>query len=261
VKKWLYFFCLAWMVSAGVASANATTFQCDSKALIADAEVASLIDAVEKRYHTVQDLSAQFQQTSYFAGLDRTQSSKGKVYFKSPGMMDWQYEEPTKQRFVSDGTTVWFYEPDEQAPQVTIADFKKSFSSEVPVSFLLGIGSLKKDFTIKTACRNTGEILMQLSPKKPDPNLSKFFLFVRSSDHSITGARIVDAGGNETTILLSDRKFNIKLKSARFSFSIPRGTFIVDNRKHSFLHKPLEELNLLKTVGGGSDNDGPAVHE
>ncbi len=55
--------------------------------------------------------SARFEQTIRFS--DGTmQRYQGEVDVLTPGRFRWRYTEPYKQLFVSDGQTIWHYEPD-----------------------------------------------------------------------------------------------------------------------------------------------------
>lgn len=196
--------------------------------VIPEKEYESLLKSVENRYGEISDVAANFVQRSFFLGLSRTVKSRGTVYFKRPGMMDWSYEEPEKQRFVGDGTFLWFFQP--ALNQVTVTDFKSSFSSDLPVSFLIGVGSIREQFSLRSACRNGEEIELKLESKKPDPNLDDFTLWLRSSDYTPIGANVVDVSGNETQINMHEIIINSNLPEERFKFEIPAGVDIIDQR-------------------------------
>ena len=87
----------------------------------------TLVAAVEAQYKEFSELTAKFTQYSFFIGLGRKKEikSEGTVAFKKPGKMSWEYKTPEAQSFVTDGDTLWFYQPD--LKQVTLGDFKKSF--------------------------------------------------------------------------------------------------------------------------------------
>src|SRR5262245_51305470 len=71
--------------------------------------------AVQKRYEGVCDVSAQFIQTTHGARLGTTPenpaASRGRVTLAKPGKMRWTYEDPEPSVVVSDGKTVWIYDP------------------------------------------------------------------------------------------------------------------------------------------------------
>lgn len=188
-------------------------------------EQGGLLKDVGNRYRDITDLKSRFEQHSYFLGLDQRVVSHGQVAFKKPGMMDWVYADPEPQRFVADGQTLWFHQPEQN--QVTIGAFTQAFSSDLPVSFLLGIGNLEEDFTLKRACNSSRGIVIELEPKKKDTSLDQFSLLVSKQDRQPLGAKVVDAGGNETEIVFDGTQFNVGVDQKQFEFEIPKGTDIV----------------------------------
>ncbi len=202
----------------------ATAFDCN-----APAQAKDLLSKIESRYGTINDLSAGFSQESYLLGADERRYSIGTVKFLKPGKMDWLYGEPDIQRFVADGKNFWWYQP--ALSQVTVTDFKAGFSSDLPVSFLLGLGKLTKSFKLETACLGRRGIVAQLSPLDRSESLDRFALVVDASDFTPIGAKIIDAGGNETTIVFNEYPIiNSNLPDERFRFDPPKGTDVVDQR-------------------------------
>lgn len=188
-----------------------------------------ILDRVENSYKAISSLSAKFKQESSFLGFAEKSESSGEVLFQKPGKMDWQYFAPESQRFVSNGKTLWFYQPDLE--QVTLSNFNESFRSDLPVSFLLGIGSLQKTFTYKKSCvTKNGNLVIELLPKSEDQSVQEFFLLVNSSNYSPEGAKIIDASGNQTTILMESIALNPSLGNVSFSLEIPRGVDVIDQR-------------------------------
>src|SRR5689334_7489672 len=71
----------------------------------------ALAQALDKRYRTIKDFTADFVQT-YRGGALRTQArERGTVKIRKPGQMRWIYESPEKKEFVSDGHTIYSYFP------------------------------------------------------------------------------------------------------------------------------------------------------
>jgi len=218
-----------------------------------------LIEGVEAGYLQTSSISADFFQTSFFVGLDKREVSKGSVWFARPGKMNWDYQHPDPQRFVSDGATIQFYQP--KLNQVTLTSFKEAFSSELPVTFLLGLGSLSKSFNSLGICKIEEGTLIKLAPKADDASLSSFVLLVDRTSLAPLGAKVVDLGGNETAILLVNAKYNTPIPASAFEFKIPKGVDIIDNRSgnnldstqstsESITQKPtgqsVNEENLIK---------------
>ncbi|MCB0358074.1 MAG: outer membrane lipoprotein chaperone LolA [Bdellovibrionales bacterium] len=233
---------LGCLIGASSEAMAAERFRCQQE--LAYPEGQRLLEETESQYRTVQDLSAEFVQYSYFAGLDRGEHSKGTVRFKKPGRMDWLYTDPERQRFVADGATLWYYQP--SVNQVTVGEFTSAFSSELPVSFLLGIGSLAESFSLKRTCRTDGDIFFELAPLQTDPSLQAFQLLVDPETKLPVGAKTFDVGGNETQITLVAPKVDQGVKDAAFAFVPPRGVDIIDNRTAAPVRsKPIFEEDVV----------------
>ncbi len=159
--------------------------------------------------------------------------------------MDWSYNKPEIQRFIADGHTLWYYQPKDR--QVTIGDFRESFESDLPVSFLMGLGKLSENFTLKESCKVERGLKLSLQPKNHEGSMQSFELLVSETRYLPLGAQVVDAGGNETKISLFNLNWDKSFEDQSFVFSIPRGVDIIDNRKKVALHPlaPLKEDDLL----------------
>lgn len=202
------------------------SFTCKSKIPAGDFQ--DIIENVEDEFNDTDDFAAQFIQKSYFVGLDRSDYSRGEIFFKRPAKMKWNYQAPEEQQFVVDGQNVWFYQP--VLKQVTVGDFESSFRSDMPVSFLLGLNSIRDRFFIENMCRTENGIKISLKPKQDDGNLKTFELLVKADNYVILGAQIDDFGGNETTIGFSAIQLNRKLAENMFVFNVPKGADIIDHR-------------------------------
>lgn len=226
--------CAFCILLAAHSAAAATVFDCVSAGPKGEGQ--GLLKKVEARYETIKDLAAGFSQESYLLGADERRYSTGTVKFLKPGRMDWLYGEPDVQRFVADGQSFWWYQP--ELSQVTVTDFKAGFSSDLPVSFLLGLGKLTKSFTLESTCRGRRGIVIKLAPlDKTDKSLDRFSLVVDQTDFTPIGAKIVDAGGNETLIVFTEIIVNSGVADSAFKFDPPHGVDIVDQRG---LHAPAE---------------------
>lgn len=182
---------------------------------------------VQNSYRLVKGLEAVFFQSSTLLGMNERIVSRGNLKFLKPGMMDWSYIEPTPQRFVTDGSTVWYYEPG--VNQLTIGSIGNTFSSDVPVSFLLGIGDLSESFTEEKVCKNDKGVLITLSPKKQDQNIKTFLLLVDEKNYLPIGVRLVDSGDTSTEFIFKNNNANVSFSTDEFTFSPPKGVDIVYN--------------------------------
>ena len=216
------------------------------KSTISQENYSKLLANVTNASEKTTSLTATFSQTSYFLGLDKIEASTGRVSFQKVAKMRWDYLTPTKQLFIMDGENVWFYQPEQN--QAIVTDFYNSFKSDVPVSFLLGLGKLSETFDVQSACNTSAGILLTLVLKKSDDSLDKFYLLVRKSDYAPIGVKIIDLGGNETSILFNNLQLNTKINASEFTFVPPKGADIIDNRSAM----PTLKRNAGQNIGQGT---------
>src|SRR5687768_9546747 len=78
-----------------------------------DGSADAVAAAVQGFYDQTRDVSAAFFQTYVNKLYQRTDRSQGKVVFKKPGMMRWDYDQPNGKVIASDGKMLRVYEPGE----------------------------------------------------------------------------------------------------------------------------------------------------
>ncbi|HMO18622.1 MAG TPA: outer membrane lipoprotein chaperone LolA [Oligoflexia bacterium] len=188
----------------------------------------SILPRVQTSYAALSGLGADFSQRSKLLGMGDSLISSGRLLFQRPGKMNWEYLEPNPQHFITDGVHVWYYEP--MVNQVTVGELTSTFSSEIPVSFLLGIGRLDDSFELKSVCKNSGGILLELTPRLEDKNLKKFLLLVSEKSFLPIGASVLDVGDTSTEFLFTDLRENPEFGGKEFEFTPPKGVDIVKHK-------------------------------
>ncbi len=200
-----------------------TVFTCENAKKVKNGQ--EIIKKTQSSYKKVLGLAADFEQSSVLLGMADAFQSTGTLKFMRQGRMNWEYLTPKPQKFISDGETVWFYEP--EVNQVTIGKLTKSFDSQVPVSFLLGVGDIEKSFSATEACKIQEGYLLKLKPKEPQPNLKEFSLLVDSVEYLPIGAKIVDSGDTSTQFVFKNLKQVESFNSDQFRFVPPDGVDVV----------------------------------
>ena len=80
----------------------------------ADQTPSDLAIALQKKYDTVKDFSADFLHTYRGGVLNKQLTERGKLIIKKPGRMHWEYTAPERKLFVSDGVKIYSYLPDDK---------------------------------------------------------------------------------------------------------------------------------------------------
>lgn len=188
------------------------------------------LSAVQSFYDQTRDLSADFAQTYVNKLYDRTERSRGRVTFKKPGKMRWDYALPNGKVIVAASGKLLIYEPGDE-PGDTGQVLEKSIGEadlSQAMSFLLGTGKLVDDFdaTLLDAQHEgfpNGQVL-ELKPKKPTPHFDRLLFFVETSAAVRGLVRrivIVDANGNRNRFDFSGFKFNAGTPDSTFEWRPP----------------------------------------
>ena len=153
---------------------------------------------------------------------------EGKVYFKKRGMMRWDYTVPN-QKLISDGHTLWYYQPEEK--QVLVSEVSSVLKENTPLSFLAGEGNLSRDFNLlnlnESVSKRENNYVVELAPKKSLVTLAKLTLTVDKKTYTVLQADVFDELGNVTRTRFIDIKTNIGLSNSFFLFTIPPGAEVI----------------------------------
>lgn len=196
--------------------------------LLAGQELAQLTDKVDKHYNNLQSMRSHFTEEYHGAGMSRSEA--GTLYLKKPGKMRWDYEQPRKKLFLSDGKTAWFYVPGEQ--QARKAPVSKLDDIRSPLRFLLGKTKLRKEFNEIGIAPNIqpqtpGDIVLRGSPKGMEDRVSLVILEV-TSDGRIDRIEIEEVDGAVTDFRFTDTTENGSVADNLFHFSPPAGVEVVE---------------------------------
>jgi outer membrane lipoprotein carrier protein len=138
--------------------------------------VPEVVRRVQERLDATKDFTATVDQELVVASAGKTLHATGTVAFKRPGRMRWSLTDGAPQVIVADGTTLWFYQPDEH--QVLKAPFQAAFRSSTPISFLTGVGRLAEDFDVTLDGNGDGVLSLALRPRRGEGEVGRLRLTV-----------------------------------------------------------------------------------
>ena len=184
----------------------------------------AVASSIQKKYASINDLKSSFTQVTRIKDLEEKISSSGKVWFKKPAMMKWQYEEPWKDTIVSDGKKVWYF--DSRENQVAETEFDSvwagSLGSYTVISMLEDLDRL---FDVRTGAGSTderGNILLDLKQKNLEHS-RQVTIAVDPGTYALRKIIIGDVFGNTTTIELGTAEVNLGIADSFFTFRKPEG--------------------------------------
>jgi outer membrane lipoprotein carrier protein len=206
------------LVGAAVASVPARAADSGS----ADA----IVERLQRNYDATADFVANFQQETEVKTLNRTLKSAGKLWYKRPGKMLWRYDTPKDQFVLADGKHLYFYQPEHN--QIIKSPLQNAFRTDIPLSFLLGLGNLKKDFNATLKATEDQQHILRLEPKAAEGGYSDILMGVSKATSDILWVSVRDGTGNLTTIRFSDMRKGAGVNDSMFKLQIPAGADIVE---------------------------------
>lgn len=186
-------------------------------------EVSTIVAALQNRYRSIKTVSAGFTQEFFASGIAKPVVTAGTVYFKKPGKMRWKYEKGSSDLIVSDGETLWIFQPDLNQ----VLESHSNVGSTIATDFLSGMGNLQEDFIVKLIEETDKGYLLELSPVKEQQNVRRVLLHVDKSRNMVVKTVVEDFFGNKTHVSFSSIEINPPIKDPFFTFKPPPGVTVV----------------------------------
>ena len=220
-KMWNAIFSVIVMMLVTAAGVRAETMAPAGEPASTDLKQA--LDRLQRHYHDTNSFTAKFNEEIATVGAPKRQR-QGTVSFRKPGRMRWEFETPEKQTIVSDGETVYTYDPD--LNQVVETPLKQALKSSSATSFLLGIGNIKHDFKAAFAnpAKPTGLVDLILDAKTGG---YKIQVGLDPKSYNLMTLTLTDQLGDVTRIDFSDVHDNVELSDSLFEFKVPPGADVV----------------------------------
>ena len=221
------------LVGAFVAAPALSNGDADDDAAVRAERTRCAIDAagaVQRHYESVRDLAASFEQSTSSVALGTgsaagTTRSTGQVVFAKPGRMRWSYEAPQPSLVVSDGKTLWIYDP--EAGEVQRLSVTQGYLSGAALTFLVGEGDLLAEYAVSAESCGGELIELELVPRS-DAAFERLGLRVVRATGEVRATRIIDLFGNITEISFTGLQTNRDPPASTFGFEPPEGVRVID---------------------------------
>jgi len=176
----------------------------------------SVLKSLQNKFDSITDLTADVAQKN-----NGQSNLTGKMYFKKENNIRLELGNQT---IVADGKTSWNY--NKKNKKVIISDYDEAGSGLVSINYLVYQYPSECDLSLST--EGTSQIL-NLKPKSKKNNLGEVKLYI-SKENMIDKALISNPAGGTMEVSFSNYKLNQNLPDAKFSFTEPEGTTVVDLR-------------------------------
>lgn len=187
------------------------------------AGVKPLLDRLQRHYQQTTSFSARFQEKIKPAGGIERQRD-GTVYYRKPGRMRWEFGGSDQEIIVSDGQTLYTYQPD--LNQVIETPLEQAFRSSSAASFLLGVGDVERDFEASLPADPPSDGLKHVL-LKPKAGGDSIEMALDPATLDIRNLRLTDQLGDVTNLAFSELKTGAALDDKLFTFTPPAGADIV----------------------------------
>ena len=195
--------------------------------------VEDLVGKVDARYAQTQDLQADFTQETILEGFSTGFKSSGRLYLKKPGLLRWDYLQPSEEQIYVDGDQVMMYVPEHQ--QVVKGVLTQMAASKGPLALLQGVGKLSQQFTILESAGDLNERgnfpSLTLIPKpvgQTPPTIKKIVLKLFPDSYLIQTITLFEMSGNISRVMFDHFQVNKGLSSRLLKFEVPSDVVVVE---------------------------------
>ena len=184
-----------------------------------EAQKKEIIDKITQAANAMRTMQCDFTQEKELSFMNDKVLSEGKMLYKQPNKIRWEYTKPLAYVFAMDGTNIFM---DAGNNQTTIpARSSRLFSSmsDIIIGGVSGAGLIDSpDFTAVFGVGNN-DYRITLTPlqKEVKDLFDRIQLYVNKSDSRIQKVELVEKGGDKTLILLKNMQINATINDEVFS--------------------------------------------
>lgn len=183
--------------------------------------LANATENLKQRLDKIDTFHASFKQKITDAQGTDLQEGEGELWVKRPNLFNWHITVPDESVIVSDGKTLWFYNP--FLEQVTATELS-SATSDTPLMLIARNQSSDWGrYQIKQQ-----KDRFELTPKHESGNLKQFIINV-SSDGKISEFSSIEQDGQRNSYQLQSQQQG-KPDEKKFTFTPPEGVTVDDQR-------------------------------
>jgi len=189
--------------------------------------VDGILSRVQTHYAGIQAMRCAFEQENQYLGGDSL-VQVGTLEVERPARMRWDYAEPTRREFISNGERLWIYHPEEKRAFV-VEDVDSAGHAQL-FGFVLGLQDVRSHFDVKLLPDSGGHadrIRLELLPLQSMAGIAKVWVDVAPENAAIIAVTIDDGMGNATITRLSDVTTMDDIADIRFTFDAPEGVEVM----------------------------------
>jgi len=198
---------------------SVTTFASAQYVDATDAQKKDIIAKMTQASEGLNSMQCAFTQVKELSFMDDKVTSEGVMYYMKPDKIRWEYTQPYKYIFATDGKNITLTSGDNS--NKLSAKSSKIFSSigTVMIGGVSGAGIVDSpDFTTQFQV-GKNDYKLSLTPLKKEIKdmFSAIHLYVGKSDSRVQSVELIEKTGDKTAITLRNIKPNIAIDEKMFS--------------------------------------------
>jgi outer membrane lipoprotein carrier protein len=188
----------------------------------------AVLQQLSKAYAKVDSFEADFAQTSSGMSYAKPMVQMGRLYVQRPHKMHWDFREPTRQQYISDGSTFWWV--DHSAKTTTVYRKMDSVLGHF-FDLLTGLSGATDNFRVSL---ESGEFTrpgcntLKLVPRKDGAGLGTLYVHVSEESSLVVAVTNVTLFGDTTLLELGEMTLNEKHESAHFQWTKTKGFKLIE---------------------------------
>jgi outer membrane lipoprotein carrier protein len=203
-------------------------------ALAADPALSAILEGIRKRYGSAPGLTLNYEReviTKSMAMLGdqvKAETATGLIHYKSPHLLKFQQETPTKEILVTDGNALWWYI---QAKNQAHRYSSHQLSQEVKLlgDIFQGLRGVEQSFVIlQKGEDDKGALILEVTPSPSWGDIDHIDLTLTPGSFHIQKVEIYNLLGGLTRFKLGDSIKEEKFKDDFFKFTPPAGARVIE---------------------------------
>lgn len=186
---------------------------------LSSAATETVKDELQQKLEKMQSLTADFEQTVSADNGDILQQLTGELAIQRPDKMRWKTNPPDDTLMIASGETVWYYNP--FVEQVTLYQQQQAAANSPMLLLLTGSDEQWQGYQVSTLSPNQYAVVSANN----DSELRLTF-----NNDTLAGIWLQQQGGDVVKLALSNVVKNPSLASQLFTFEVPEGVEVDDQR-------------------------------
>jgi outer membrane lipoprotein carrier protein len=180
--------------------------------------------ALMNRLNGFNHFSATFSQQVIDEEKNILQEGQGKFSVKKPNLVYWETQQPEESLIVSDGNTLWFFDP--FIEQATAYRVDASVANTPILLLTSSDDALWQQYSVTQS--NSDNFLIHSNDINSRVKTLELNFLIDSA--ILESFSIFDSTGQLSVIKLNDVTINEEIDSSLFQFTVPKGVFLDDQR-------------------------------